>query len=56
MNIRSNIFGSGNSASEEPLLKGKQPKGAKPVLFMSGKSWFEANKPIRGGVPVLSRP
>ena len=29
MNIRSNIFGSGNSASEEPLLKGKQPKGAK---------------------------
>jgi hypothetical protein len=28
MNIRSTIFGSG-SASEEPLLKGKQPKGAK---------------------------
>src|ERR1043165_5895562 len=29
-----------------------QPRGAKPVLFMSGKSCFEANKPIRGGVPV----
>ena len=28
------------------------PRGAKPVLFMSGKSWFEPNKPIRGGVPV----
>jgi glucose-6-phosphate 1-epimerase len=29
-----------------------QPRGAKPVLFMSGKSLFEAAKPIRGGVPV----
>jgi len=29
-----------------------QPRGAKPVLFMSQKSWFEPNKPIRGGVPV----
>jgi len=28
------------------------PRGAKPVLFMSGKSWFEPGKPIRGGVPV----
>ena len=29
-----------------------QPCGQKPVLFMSGKSWFEAGKPIRGGVPI----
>ena len=28
------------------------PAGQLPVLWMSGKSWFEANKPIRGGVPV----
>ncbi len=29
-----------------------QPHGQKPVLFMSGKSWFEPGKPIRGGVPI----
>jgi len=29
-----------------------QPKGGKPVLWMSGESRFEAGKPIRGGVPV----
>jgi len=29
-----------------------QPRGQKPVLFMSGKSLFEAGKPIRGGVPI----
>lgn len=29
-----------------------QPRGRRPVLFMSGKSWFERDKPIRGGVPV----
>ena len=29
-----------------------QPRGQKPVLFMSGKSWFEPSKPIRGGVPI----
>lgn len=28
------------------------PAGRLPVLWMSEKSWFEANKPIRGGVPV----
>jgi len=44
-------------ASAEMYLHGAhltafQPRGAKPVLFMSQKSWFEANKPIRGGVPV----
>jgi glucose-6-phosphate 1-epimerase len=44
-------------ASAEMYLHGAhltkyQPNGSKPVLFMSGKSWFEANKPIRGGVPV----
>lgn len=30
-----------------------QPTGQRPVLFMSAKSWFEPNKPIRGGVPVI---
>jgi glucose-6-phosphate 1-epimerase len=29
-----------------------QPRGQKPMLFMSGKSWFETGKPIRGGVPI----
>lgn len=29
-----------------------QPRGQRPVLFMSGKSWFEDGKPIRGGVPI----
>jgi D-hexose-6-phosphate mutarotase len=28
------------------------PKGQKPVLWMSESSWFEENKPIRGGIPV----
>jgi glucose-6-phosphate 1-epimerase len=30
-----------------------QPRGAKPVLFMSAESHFDAAKPIRGGVPVI---
>ena len=30
-----------------------QPRGAAPVLFMSGKSVFTPGKPIRGGVPVI---
>jgi glucose-6-phosphate 1-epimerase len=30
-----------------------QPRGAAPVLFMSKESFFEAGKPIRGGVPVI---
>lgn len=29
-----------------------QPRGEKPVLFMSEESHFETGKPIRGGVPV----
>jgi len=29
-----------------------QPKGQKPVLFLSRKAFFEPGKPIRGGVPV----
>jgi glucose-6-phosphate 1-epimerase len=29
-----------------------QPRGQKPVLFMSEKSLFEAGKAIRGGVPI----
>jgi len=47
----------GDHASAEMYLHGAhltafQPRGAMPVLFMSRKSWFEPNKPIRGGVPV----
>jgi len=46
-----------NLATAEIYLHGAhltqwQPRGAKPVLFMSEKSWFEPGKPIRGGVPV----
>jgi len=29
-----------------------QLEGHKPVLWLSGNSWFEPGKPIRGGVPV----
>lgn len=29
-----------------------QPSGQRPVLWMSAKSWFEAGRPIRGGVPI----
>jgi D-hexose-6-phosphate mutarotase len=29
-----------------------QPRGGKPVLWMSAESRFESGKPIRGGVPV----
>jgi len=29
-----------------------QPAGQAPVLWTSQKSYFEANKPIRGGIPV----
>jgi len=30
-----------------------QPRGAQPVLFMSRKSLFAPDKPIRGGVPLV---
>jgi glucose-6-phosphate 1-epimerase len=30
-----------------------QPRGAQPLLFMSGASLFQPDKPIRGGVPVI---
>src|SRR5580658_1878891 len=29
-----------------------QKNGEPPLLFLSRKSWFEADKPIRGGVPI----
>jgi D-hexose-6-phosphate mutarotase len=29
-----------------------QPKGGRPVLWMSAESRFEAGRPIRGGVPI----
>lgn len=28
------------------------PAGGEPVLWLSGRSWFEPAKPIRGGIPV----
>lgn len=31
-----------------------QPTGEQPVLWMSGSSWFQDGKPIRGGVPVCA--
>ena len=34
-------------------LTAYQPRGAKPVLFMSEESLFEPTKPIRGGIPVI---
>jgi len=30
-----------------------QPRGARPILFMSAESHFDPTKPIRGGVPVI---
>src|SRR5271154_6603276 len=30
-----------------------QKNGGPPLLFMSTKSWFAPDKPIRGGVPVI---
>jgi glucose-6-phosphate 1-epimerase len=46
-----------------PLCKGRvflqgahvaafEPKGQRPVLWMSERSWFEPGKPIRGGIPI----
>lgn len=29
-----------------------QPQGQSDLLFVSQKSWFEAGKPIRGGIPI----
>ena len=29
-----------------------QPRGQKPLLFLSARSWFEPGQPIRGGVPI----
>lgn len=33
-------------------VTGFQPRGERPVLFLSDKSHFETGKPIRGGVPI----
>jgi D-hexose-6-phosphate mutarotase len=33
-------------------ITGFQKNGGPPLLFVSRKSWFEAGKPIRGGIPV----
>lgn len=29
-----------------------QPRGARPLLWLSGRSWFAPDKPIRGGIPL----
>ncbi len=44
-------------ASTEILLHGAHvmsytPHGEKPVLWMSGSSYFQPDKPVRGGIPV----
>lgn len=44
-------------ASGELYLQGShvtawQPSGSQPVLWLSGSSYFEKGKPIRGGVPI----
>jgi glucose-6-phosphate 1-epimerase len=49
---------SGPAAEAEIYLHGAhvthfQPKGQKPVLFMSADSHFDHHKAIRGGVPVI---
>lgn len=28
------------------------PKGGRDILWLSGKSWYEPGKPVRGGIPV----
>jgi D-hexose-6-phosphate mutarotase len=48
----------GEQGSAEIYLHGAhvtsfQPRGAKPVLFMSAESLFDPAKPIRGGIPVI---
>jgi glucose-6-phosphate 1-epimerase len=45
------------AAEAHVFLQGAQvcrfePKGEKPVLWMSAKSRFETGKPLRGGVPI----
>jgi len=30
-----------------------QPRGARPLLFMSARSHYDAAKPLRGGIPVI---
>jgi glucose-6-phosphate 1-epimerase len=52
------IVVSGDLASAEIYLHGAhvthfQPRGAAPLLFLSKSSWFDPNKPIRGGVPLV---
>lgn len=49
---------SSDLASAEVYLHGAhltsfQPRGARPLLFMSEKSHYDAAKPLRGGVPVI---
>ena len=46
-----------SAASGEIYLQGAhvtawQPSGSQPVLWLSGSSYFEKGKPIRGGVPI----
>ena len=35
MNIRAKIFGGGGSNDDEPILRGKKPRGAKPNMLNS---------------------
>lgn len=47
-----NSFGEMTMSLYGAHIMSYQPAGAIPVLWMSGKSMFQAGEPIRGGIPV----
>ena len=47
-----NSFGEATLALHGAHVMTYQPAGAAPVLWMSEKSMYQANEPIRGGIPV----
>ena len=47
-----NAAGSARIALHGAHLLAFQPRGARPLLWLSGKSWFAPGKPIRGGMPL----
>jgi glucose-6-phosphate 1-epimerase len=47
-----NAAGSARVAVHGAHVLDFQPRGARPVLWISGKSWFADDKPIRGGIPL----
>jgi D-hexose-6-phosphate mutarotase len=47
-----NSFASATIALHGAHVMSYTPTGATDLLWMSDASWFEANRPIRGGIPV----